>query len=105
MSQENLKTSPGGGLTMPSGNNNNYRRAFWIALATTSALLIVSSVLWWRLNNAGTSSRSNIGPAQQSPNEIVQTSQEGTDQKQSANMQETSLAAIQLTPQRMQSIG
>jgi len=90
---------------MPSGSNNNYRRAFWIAIATTIALLIVSSVLLWRLNHAGTSSQSKGGPAQQSPDEMTQTSPEGTDQKQSVNTQEIPLAPIQLTPQRMQSIG
>lgn len=87
---------------MPIGNDENYRRAFWIALTTTVALLIVSSVLWWRLTHAGTASQPSARSAQESQAEQAS---EDTEQKQTGDMQETPLAPIQLTPQRMQSIG
>jgi membrane fusion protein, copper/silver efflux system len=103
VSQENVKTSAREGSNMPRGNNANYRRAFWIALLTTVALLIVSSVLWWRLTHAGTASQPTANSAHESQAETE--ASQATEQKQNGNMQETPLAPIQLTPQRMQSIG
>ena len=90
---------------------NNYRRAFWIALTATIVLAVVSSILWWRLRHAGTAS---------GPDNSSATAMEATAPPPSANasdseprpagqsqtdMQETPLAPIQVTPQRMQSIG
>lgn len=93
--------------------HNNYRRAFWIALATTIVLTIVASVLWWRLSHAGTASQPGATSTSESMEAMAQTSSattSGSEQAaggdpQASTMQETPLAPIQLTPQRMQSIG
>ena len=92
---------------------NNYRRAFWIALTTTVVFAIVASVLWWRLSHTGTASQPGATPASESMDAMAQTSSANasgaepgtTGDSQAGNMQETSLAPFQLTPQRMQSIG
>ena len=93
--------------------HNNYRRAFWIALTTTIVLAIVASVLWWRLSHTGASSQSGTSSASESMDTMAQTSSANASgsepgaagDRQAGNMQETPLAPIQLTPQRMQSIG
>jgi len=93
--------------------NNNYRRAFWIALTTTLVLAIVASVLWWRLSHAGPASQPGATSASESMEAMAQTSSakaSGSEQgaggdPQAGAMQETPLAPIQLTSQRMQSIG
>ena len=93
--------------------HDKYRRAFWVALSTALVLAVVASVLWWRL--------SHREPAPQSSNASAMGSMEGTGQTsspnssdsergptgemQASNMPQTPLAAIQLTSQRMQSIG
>ena len=93
--------------------HNNYRRAFWIALTTTVVLAIVASVLWWRLSHAESVSQPGNSSASESMKPTAQTSSANASgsepgaggDSQAGNMQETPLAAIQLTPQRMQSIG
>jgi len=93
--------------------NNNYRRAFWIALTTTIVLAIVASVLWWRLSYAGAASQPANSSASEPMKPMEQTSSANASgsepgsagDSQAGNMQETPLAPIQLTPQRMQSIG
>ncbi len=97
--------------------NNIYRRAFWIALTTTVVLTVVASVLWWRLSHSGTTSQTGAASASESMGAMAQTSSakgSGSEQRaegdpQAGTMQEmsqeTPLAPIQLTPQRMQSIG
>ncbi|MGB8985309.1 MAG: efflux RND transporter periplasmic adaptor subunit [Candidatus Sulfotelmatobacter sp.] len=97
--------------------NNNYRRAFWIALTTTIVLTIVASVLWWRLSHTGTASQTGDTSASESMEAMPQTSStKASDSEEGAEggpqagtmqemAQETPLAPIQLTPQRMQSIG
>src|SRR5229473_2554463 len=80
MNERNFKANANEGSNMLRTEHDKYRRAFWIAATGAVALAIVASVLWWRLSHAGTTS-------------------------QTGNMQETPLAPIQLTPQRMQSIG
>jgi RND family efflux transporter MFP subunit len=102
---------------MLSTEHNNYRRAFWIALTTTVVLTIVASVLWWRLSHNGTTSQTGGASASESMGAMAQTSSakgSGSEQRaegdaQAGTMQEmaqeTPLAPIQLTPQRMQSIG
>jgi len=93
--------------------DDKYRRAFWIAVSTTLVLAIVASVLWWRLSHAETASQSGTASATGAMEEMGQTaspnssdSQLGpTGEMQSSNMPEAVLAPIQLTPQRMQSIG
>jgi RND family efflux transporter MFP subunit len=93
--------------------NNNYRRAFWIALTTTIVLAIVATVLWWRLSHAGASSQPGNRSTSESMKAMAETSSANASgsepgaggDSQAGNMQETPLVPIQLTPQRMQSIG
>ncbi len=93
--------------------HDNYRRAFWIAVTTTVVLAIVTSVLWWRLSHAGTSSQSGNSSASESMKAMGQAASANAsdsdpgsaEEGQTGNMQETPLVPIQLTPQRMQSIG
>jgi len=96
---------------MLTTEHTNYRRAFWIALAGTVVFAIVASFLWWRLIH--TSAASQPGTSSEPMQTMGQTSsQNASDSEpgsaggpQASNMQETPLAPIQLTPQRMQSIG
>jgi RND family efflux transporter MFP subunit len=90
--------------------NINYRRAFWIVLATTVVLAALASFLWWRLNHTTPTHQATSSNPMQS---IGQTSSPNASDSepgsaggvQGGNMQETPLAPIQLTPQRMESIG
>jgi Cu(I)/Ag(I) efflux system membrane fusion protein/cobalt-zinc-cadmium efflux system membrane fusion protein len=101
------------GSDMLHTENNNYRRAFWIALTTTVVLAIVATVLWWRLSHAGSSSQPGNSSASESMKAMAETSSPNASgsepgaggDSQAGNMQETPLAPIQLTPQRMQNIG
>jgi len=93
--------------------HTNYRWAFWIALTTTIVLAIVASVLWWRLSHTGTASQPGVTSAIESVGAMAQTSSANASpseagsagEPQVGNMQVMPLAPIQLTPQRMQSIG
>jgi Cu(I)/Ag(I) efflux system membrane fusion protein/cobalt-zinc-cadmium efflux system membrane fusion protein len=113
MNENNFKTNASEGSSMPSRNNDYYRRAFWIAATTTVALVMVAVVLWWRLDHAGAASQSRTHSANETSNSVAQPSPEknseseqgSPDQTRSGSMEETPLAPIQLTPQRMQSIG
>src|SRR6202011_1768165 len=76
-------------------------------------LAIVASVLWWRLSHTGTVSQPSATSASESMETMAQTSSANASgsepgsagDHQAGNMQEMPLASIQLTPQRMQSIG
>ncbi|MGH9513217.1 MAG: efflux RND transporter periplasmic adaptor subunit [Terriglobales bacterium] len=109
MSELNLKGNVSEEPKMPNPEANNYRRAFWIAVLTTTVLAIVASALWWRLNHLGTGSQSGAGSAMEAMSQPSSAnasgSQPGSGEMQADNMQQTPLAPIQLTPQRMQSIG
>ncbi len=91
--------------------HDSYRRAFWIVLTTTIVLAIAASVLWWRLSHAGAGSQSGSSSApMQATAGMSSASASNSDpgaaaETQTGNMPETPLAPIQLTPQRMQSIG
>ena len=93
--------------------HDSYRRAFWVAVTATVALAIVAAVLWWRLSHDRTGSQPGNGPASQSMDATAQTPSANTSdsgpgsaaESQTGNMREMPLAPIQLTPQRMQSIG
>ena len=91
---------------------NSYRRAFWVAATATVVLAIMAAVLWWRLGHAGTVSQPGSSSTSESMAGMAQTSsandsaaEPGSAEHQGGNTQETPLAPIQLTPQRMQSIG
>src|ERR1700730_3766735 len=111
MNDHNVRANANEESHMFRTEHSNYRRAFWIVLTTTIVLAIVASVLWWRLSHAGATSQ----PANSSASEsmMVQTSSTNASgsepgagrDPQAGNMQETPLAPLQLTPQRMQSIG
>src|SRR5712671_5585759 len=70
-----------------------YRRAFLVTLLTTIVLVIVVAALWWRLH---TSRTTQIEPPMQSMS---------AEHSATPSQPETALAPIQLSPQRMQSIG
>jgi RND family efflux transporter MFP subunit len=109
MNESELRANTSEGLEMLN-THTNYRRAFWIVLATTVVLAAVASFLWWRLNHA-TRSQSNANfEAMQAMTQNSSASASDSEPgsaggAQTGNMQETPLAPIQLTPQRMQSIG
>src|SRR5207244_3104895 len=83
----------------------------WIALTTTIVLAIAASVLWWRLSHAGIGSQPSASSSpMQVTAETSSASASNSDpgsaaETQTGNMPEIPLAPIQLTPQRMQSIG
>jgi RND family efflux transporter MFP subunit len=113
MNERNFRTNANEGPDMLRIEDNNYRRAFWIALTATVVLAIVASVLGWRLIHAGASSHPGNSSASESMKAMAQTSPgnaSGSEpgaagDPEAGNMQETPLAPIQLTPQRMQNIG
>jgi Cu(I)/Ag(I) efflux system membrane fusion protein/cobalt-zinc-cadmium efflux system membrane fusion protein len=113
MNERNFRTNANEGSDMLRTEQNNYRRAFWIALTTTIVLAIVASVLWWRLSHTGTTSQPGATSGSESMKAMSQTSSanpSGSEpgaggDPQAGSMQEMPLAPIQLTPQRMQSIG
>ena len=98
---------------MPNPEPNVYRRAFWIALIATITLAIVATVLWWRLSHTTADSRAGDSSAGRPMEAIAELSSAGTSnsdagaagETQTGKMPEIPLAPIQLTPQRMQSIG
>jgi RND family efflux transporter MFP subunit len=96
---------------MPNTEHDSYRRAFWMAATATVVLAIVAGILWWRLSHAGTASQPGNNAASQSMDGMAQTPPANAAdprpaaEAQTGNMQETPLAPIQLSPQRMQSIG
>jgi Cu(I)/Ag(I) efflux system membrane fusion protein/cobalt-zinc-cadmium efflux system membrane fusion protein len=111
MNDRNFRTNSTEGSNMPGTEGNNYRRACWIAVTTTIVLAVVTSVLWWRLSHSGMVSQPGNNSANEPMETMAQTrntseSQPGAaDEIQMSNMQEAPRASIQLTSQRMQSIG
>jgi Cu(I)/Ag(I) efflux system membrane fusion protein/cobalt-zinc-cadmium efflux system membrane fusion protein len=112
MNEPNFRMNANEESDMLRTEHNNYRRAFWIAMTATLVLAIVASVLWWRLSHTGTASQPGASSASESMEAMAHTSstnasgsESGAGELQTSNMQETPLAPIQLTPQRMQSIG
>jgi RND family efflux transporter MFP subunit len=113
MNERNFRTNANEGPDMLHTEHNNYRRAFWILLTTTIVLAIVVSVLWWRLSHTrtmshtgGTSASESMEAMAQTPSANASSSESGAaGDPQIGNMQETPRTPIQLTPQRMQSIG
>src|SRR5712691_5651993 len=111
MNERDFRTNATEGSNMLHAEHSNYRRAFWIALTTTIVLAIAASVLWWRLSHAGAGSQSGSSSApMQAMAETSSASASNSDpgsaaEMQTGNMSETPLAPIQLTSQRMQSIG
>jgi len=114
MNERDLRTKASEESDMLNVERNRYRRAFWIALSATVVLAIVALILWWRLNHAATASQTGNNSASSEPMAAMgrpsSASGSGSEPEtmgdpRADNMQETSRAPIQLTPQRMQSIG
>ena len=113
MNDGDFGTNANEGSNMLRTEQNNYRRAFWIALTTTVMLALVAAALGWRLSHAGTASRIGNGSASESTEATKQTSSATAPDSgpgragdaETDSMLETQRAPIQLTPQRMQSIG
>ena len=111
MNERDFHTNANEGSGMFHAEHNNYRRAFWIAVTATIVLAVVASVLWWRLSHGGTPSQagnsSTSQPMEAMPSSGNASSSESTalGDTQDGNLQEAPLVPIQLTPQRMQSIG
>jgi Cu(I)/Ag(I) efflux system membrane fusion protein/cobalt-zinc-cadmium efflux system membrane fusion protein len=84
--------------------SKQYRRAFFVTLLTTIVLAIGVAALWWRLH---TSRTAQIEPSTAQTSEAAPPPMQSMSAEQSATPSQsgTALAAIQLSPQRMQSIG
>ena len=110
MNERNSGTNSNEGSNMPGTEHHNYRRAFWIAVTTTIVFAVVASVLWWRLSHPGMASQSGNNSANEPMEAMAQTPNALESQPEAAgemqsNIQEAPRAPVQLTPQRMQSIG
>jgi len=92
-----------------TNQSNTYRRAFWIAVLATMTLAFVASVLWWRLNQARAMSKASDSSTAHSMQDmsasVADSESRPTGEMQGTQMADSPLALIQLTPQRMQSIG
>jgi RND family efflux transporter MFP subunit len=82
---------------MNTPTNRNYRNAFTLALLLNLVLLAALGFWWWKSHNRITESHPSI-----SSNENSNSSQSTGN---AAPMPDAPLAPVQLTPQRMQSIG
>jgi RND family efflux transporter MFP subunit len=84
--------------------SKKYRRAFLVTLLTTMVLAVVVAALWLRLHTKATV---GVQPSTAQTSEAAQPPMQSMSTEQSAtpSQPETALAPIQLSPQRMQSIG
>jgi hypothetical protein len=111
MNEQNFRGNANEVMPMPNTEPGNYRRGFWIVLAIAAVLAIVASLLWWRLSQAETASQPRKRPAPveemaPAPSANASNAEPGSAlEAETGKMQAASLAPIQLTPQRMQSIG
>ena len=112
MNEQNFRVNTNEVTNMPTTEHGNYRRGFWIVLPIAAVLAIVASFLWWRLSHAETASQPRKNSASAAMEEMAQAPPANTSNSESdsasqaaSTMHETPLAPIQLTPQRMQSIG
>jgi len=112
MNEQNFRVNTNEVTNMPTTEHGNYRRGFWIVLPIAAVLAIVASFLWWRLSHAETASQPGKNSASAAMEEMAQAPPANTSNSESdsasqaaSTMHETPLAPIQLTPQRMQSIG
>ena len=104
MSEKNFGTDADQGPNMHNATDK-YRRGFWIAVIAATVLATVSAVLWWRLDHGANTSQAGTAAAEQSMAGMTQMPGENAEQNQPPNLQEAALVPIQLTPERMQSIG
>ena len=112
MSDHDFRTSTGeSGQIVPDPQPNAYRRAFWIAAVAAVTLAVVATVLGWRLSQVGVMSKPGGGSTTAPTLGIaegaagVPESELSAGEMQNGPLAGTPVAPIQLTPQRMQSIG
>ena len=114
MTERDFRTNASEGADMLHLERNRYRRAFWIALSATMVLAIVASILCWRLNHVAIASKTGNSSAKSETMAAIgqpasasssSSEPEKREDARADNMHETQRAAIQLTPQRTQSIG
>jgi RND family efflux transporter MFP subunit len=89
------------------GGATKYRRAFFITLFIAILLVFVLAGLWWRLHTSGRApAEQATGNGPIGTSQPVQPEMQGISAEQSAPSQPgIPLAPMQLSPQRMQSIG
>ena len=90
-------------VTTQSAAVNKYRRAFKITLVACIALAMIAGGLWWRLHTKSSmvsTSASTMGRMAQPDAQTMPASGDASPQAQ-----DSPVAPIQLSPQRMQSIG
>ena len=80
--------------------SKKYRRAFLVMLLTTIVLAVGVAALWWRLHASPIAQIAQTSEAAQPPMQSMSAEQSATP-----SQPEMALAPIQLSPQRMQSIG
>ena len=83
-----------------------YRRAFWITLVIAVAFAVLAVAIWLRLGRkAATTQREATAASAAGADNAAQNGPESGNQSASAQQAEAPLSPIQLSPQRMQSIG
>lgn len=103
MTENNAVTGAPDQVTNQTVAANKYRRAFLVTLIACIALAMVAGVLWWRLRSRSTMNTAPT-PMMSGPkaSDMPAMPAAGTSEAPPA---ETPVAPIQLSPQRMQSIG
>jgi RND family efflux transporter MFP subunit len=94
--------------TSAYAETRRYRRAFWITLCAAIALAAVAGALWWRLNAKPTAAIQSFAPPSGVAASMGQPAMTGLPNGEAAGApakSEAPLAPIQLSSQRMQSIG
>jgi len=88
-------------------NGTKYRRAFLLTLFALAAVVTVAAWLWWQSPFNPLTHAARQGSTASTGGEPSQITIQGieTPDRSAAGLADTPLAPIQLSPQRMQSIG
>ena len=108
-----VRPTPRPGEEPGGGSVPLYRTAFYVALALAAAFALATGALWWRLHQrampgtraAAAAAGGELKPPETSQADISPPPGAGSNDMPAAKPQETPRAPIQLSPQRMQSIG
>jgi len=103
MTEKNTLTREPEQMANQSVEGNGYRRAFLVTLLACVALALVAGVLWWRLRSRPTMNTAPT-PMMSDPKASDMPAMPAARASE-APPTETPVAPIQLSPQRMQSIG
>lgn len=103
MTEKNTLTREPEQMANQSVEGNGYRRAFLVTLLACVALALVAGVLWWRLRSRPTMNTAPT-PMMNDPKASDMPAMPAARASE-APPTETPVAPIQLSPQRMQSIG